>query len=192
MPEPVAHPGSANAFNTGAPQSEEFPRPGDGGGNAFAMAAPGGGMPPDAAMGAPAAPQTPGGPTHEMTVSTMVHLGELERTFAKLLADPEIGKKNMRPKIYKAAADLLGQGFTTLPELMGELRTIPKDAPDQYRWIKQHFDNSRNAAAMVFSQHRAAFPGTGDWKTEAMNAPARDHSKHGESMAAVMSHYKKR
>lgn len=182
MADIVSHP-TSNALNSGAPQTDGNGMPSQSG-NALAMA--------NGPQGMPMGPAQQPAPSHEQAVAALIHFERLSQDFGKLLADPEIGKKDMKRDIYDMAAGLLGEGFSTLPSLMGELQTIPKDPPDQYKWIKQHADNAQMAAAKVFRDYRAANRGSGDWVADGAALQKHSMANHSKIMSGVTSHYKGR
>jgi len=187
MAELVSHP-TSNALSTGAPQDEDNPRQPDGGQNALMQG--GAQMQPGMQPGMPQGQQKPPAPTMEQTVAAMMHFDRQRELLGDILKLPEIGKRDIKKNIYQAAATLLGEGYTGLKDIMPVLKTIPTDPSDQYKWVKQHYDQALQAQRQVFGDHVRAFPNPGgDWKAAAAAMPKHDHSKHQDHMAGLMAHY---
>jgi hypothetical protein len=131
-------------------------------------------------------------PTHQQTVTAIRHFGELQKRLSKLLADPSVGKENMRPKIFDMAAGLLGDGFMTLPRLMNEVKTLPQDPADQKKWLQKHLEAVSRAQVSVLDHYRAGNPGSGDWRADLAAQPPEGETDHANLMDGVMKHYQRR
>jgi hypothetical protein len=131
-------------------------------------------------------------PTHAQTVTAMRHFGELQKRLGKLLADPAVGKENMRPKIFDMGAGLLGDGFMTLPKLMNEIKTLPQDPADQKKWLQQHYTAVSKAQIAVLDHYRAGNPGSGNWQADLAAQPPAAAGEHADQMDGIMKHYQRR
>lgn len=136
----------------------------------------------------------PPAPTHQEVVAALREFHEIQRQLGPLLKNPKIGKSDMKGDVYTVGAALLGSGFMTLPEVMTELKSFPKEPIDQRRWIEQHYNNAVMAQQKVLDDHAACTgSGCGDFATEWGNRAKLDPGMaHGDLMASIMGHYKGR
>lgn len=124
-------------------------------------------------------------PTHAQTVAVLHRCHEIEKASGRLLKDPDVGHKNIRPKVLEMGADLIGSRVMTLPEFMTGIKDFPSsdDALGQKRWLERLFQ-SQIAAQMSVLQDRA-------------NAPVEENpsqwtpDSHAEHMGAVTNMYQK-
>lgn len=116
-----------------------------------------------------AAPQKPPAPDHQQTASAVYHLSEFQRKYKKLLSDPEIGRKNMRPEMLEMMADVLGEGLATLPQIMSQVKDFPTEPLQQKQYLEKHYQQAKMASVAILQHHAAAFPRTG---AEPMPPPA--------------------
>lgn len=146
-----------------------------------------------AALGSRAAAQ-PQSPqlSHQMTVAAITHFQAVKKQLTRLAANPGLGKENIRPAIFNATADLLGEGFFTLPQLMNEIKSLPVDPPGQKKWVMQHLSNVTLAQHQVLDDHRANAQGSGDFASEAQGfAPVGVGAPvHSDLMSQVSRAYK--
>lgn len=137
-------------------------------------------------------PQRPT-PNHQQTVAALVHLQAVQKAMDGLSRLPGLGKENIRPEIFDATADLMGQGMFTLPQVMNEIKAIPADPPGQKQWVLQHLQQISAAQKQILMDHAQGNPGSGDFATEMANLPAGDDSgSHVDTMKSVVDHYSTR
>lgn len=111
--------------------------------------------------------------TQELTAAVR-HLSEFSRRFQALLSEPDIGKKNMRPEVLEMMADIMGEGFVTLPQVMAQLKTLPDDPLGQRQWLQKHYDNNMQALQGLLAHYATTAPPVS--AAEAMaGGPAKDH-----------------
>jgi hypothetical protein len=143
-------------------------------------------------MGAPggvpmAAPQKPPAPDYQQTASAVYHLSEFQRKYKKLLSDPEIGRKNMRPEMLEMMADVLGEGLATLPQIMSQVKDFPTEPLQQKQYLEKHYQQSKMAAMAILEHHAAAFPAKGVEPVPPVNVGGDDH--HAVLNGMMGSHY---
>jgi hypothetical protein len=126
-------------------------------------------------------------PTHEQVASGLRHLHEIARHMKGILADPDIGKKNIRPKVFDAAAEMLGDGLLSMPEIMNQIKTLPVEPAQQKQWVEKHYNDAMAAQGQLLEHHAAAFPGSGDFATDW--GAERGKGAHGDNMKGLMGHY---
>lgn len=147
-------------------------------------------------MKSPAGQQQPGQPpklSHAQTTAVLFHLQSVGKQLQRLATNPGLGKENIRPAIFDATADMLGQGLFTLPQLMNEIKSLPTDPPGQKKWVMQHLQNIPLAMHQVLDDHRqTAPPGSGNFGQEAQTfAPGGEAAPaHSELMSQVAQAYK--
>lgn len=149
----------------------------------------GGGAAPGGAPGIPM--QQPPAPNHEQTVSALQHIRAFDTKWRDLLTDPGIGSKDQRKQFNLAMADLMGDGFCTLPQTLTLLKTFPDDPLEQRKWLEKHVKQDEQAMTQILAQHAQAFPRTGrePLPTVQRGPLATDHLKR---MDDLMGHYKER
>lgn len=153
MPQPGGGPaGNALAAAMGASALKAAPAAA-----ANALAGAGGAPPPQA--GRPA-------PTHDHAVAGVLHLSKIQRELGGILKDPDAGRKNIRPRVIDAAANLLGDGAMSMPEVLAALKSFPEDPKAQRAWVEKHLSDALDAQLMVLDHHAAACPGCGDFGQE--------------------------
>lgn len=109
--------------------------------------------------------------SHQMMVAAITHFQAVKKQLMRLATNPGLGKENIRPAIFNATADLLGEGFFTLPQLMNEIKSLPVDPPGQKKWVMQHLSNVTLAQQQVLDDHRATAQGTGNFAADAQQNP---------------------
>lgn len=115
-----------------------------------------GSTPPGGPPGAPAAPPPP---SHQQTVAALRHFGAIEKELTSLLADPEVGKADMKSKLIDGTTSLVATGILTPQTAVQQLATFPEKPFDQKKWIEQHFTQTIKASSAILDQHRKGFKG---------------------------------
>ena len=134
-----------------------------------------------------AAPQKPPAPDYQQTASAVYHLSEFQRKYKKLLSDPEIGRKNMRPEMLEMMADVLGEGLATLPQIMSQVKDFPTEPLQQKQYLEKHYQQSKMAAIVILEHHAAAFPAKGVEPVPPVQVGGDDH--HAVLGGMMGSHY---
>jgi hypothetical protein len=102
-----------------------------------------------------------------------------------MLADPEIGKVDMRSKMIDGVTTLVSTGILTPAQAVTQMQTFPDKPFDQKKWVEQHFVQTIKAGPAILDQHRKAFKG--------QPAPpgAQDYNPddHQHIMAGVLKNY---
>lgn len=102
----------------------------------------------------------PGGAplTMDHAFAAIRHLTVFEHKWAQLGRTDGIGKRNIRPEMVEMAADLMGDGYVTLPQSMSLLKSFPDDPLQQRQWVEQHRKNDERALITVMQQIDQAAP----------------------------------
>lgn len=130
-----------------------------------------------------AQPQQVPAPSHQQTVAALRHFDAIERELRGLLADPDLGKTDMRSQIQDGAVKLVAGGIMTAAQAVAQLTTVPDRPSDQRKWVEQHFQQVIQSADLVLDHHRAAFAG--------QPAPAQvaGPDQHADVMSGLLQHY---
>lgn len=151
-----------------------------------------------ASLAQPQAPQAPQGvpglvqqppqarpaPTHAQTIAALHRFGEIEKASSKLLKDPDVGRKNIRPKVLEMGADLIGSRVLSLAEFMSGIGNFPSadDMLGQKKWLEKLRDTNIQGQMSVLQDHANAPP-------EAADAAQWTPDSHAEHMGALINKY---
>ena len=138
---------------------------------------------PLAALAAGQQPQRPApAPTHAQTMAAMHYFGEIKAAIAPVAKDPNLGVKNIRPKLLDAASKLLASRTLTLSEVMNRIKDLPDDPMQQKKFVESILNNANQAELTVLQHYRDAPQGPeGDepWSQE----------NHSDNITGLMQHY---
>lgn len=113
------------------------------------------------------------------------HLGAFQKQFSPLLKSPVLGKGNIRPKIFDAAAVLIGNGIFTVPEVINGIKDLPDDPVDQKKWLETKLLNTQQAEQKLISDYIGQGPG------QDSVGPEYSPDSHREHMTGLMGNYKR-
>ena len=131
-------------------------------------------------------------PSHHEAVALLQHISAFDQRWREILKDPEIGKGNVRGKVYDMMADMMGEDYATLPQVMGLLKSMPTEPLEQKHWIEEHVANDQKAMQAVVQHHAQASPPPGKWQDEmAAAAPGDRASLVNGVVARYKAHPKK-
>lgn len=132
-------------------------------------------------------PQQPTKMSKDHVIAGLHHFSAVIKQMSPLLQSPILGKGNMRPKIFDASANLIGQGIATVPEIMNGIKDLPDDALGQKKWLEKIVGNAMMAEKKLIEDYVAQGP-----MADAAEEP---HSwstdNHREHMSGLMGRYKK-
>lgn len=129
------------------------------------------------------APQQPA-PTHAQTVAAVHHTGQIKQALIPVLDDPNLGVKNIRPKILDMASKLLASKTLTLPEIMKAVKALPNDPVAQKQFVEKIY-NDNDKAQMLVLGHHAMGPQAQPGQEPEQWSP----DKHQDHMAGLMQQY---
>ena len=123
-------------------------------------------------------------PTHAQVVAGLHRFHEIEIASQRLLKDPDVGKKNIRPKVLEMGADLIGKRIMTLSELMQGIKDFPgsDDILGQKKWLQRLYQSNVQGQMALLQDHANAPP-------EAADAAQWSPDSHDEHMGALISQY---
>lgn len=132
-------------------------------------------------------PQARPTPTHAQTVAGLHRCHEIEQATGRLLKDPDVGKKNIRPKVMEMGADLIGNKTMSLTEFMSGIQNFPSgdDFLGQKKWVEKLHQSQAQMQMALLQDHSQAPP-------EAADAEQWSPDSHAQHMGALMNHYKVR
>ena len=142
------------------------------------------------------APQLPPPPTHAETVAALQHITAFDKRWKEMLADPGAGTQSLRTKFYDATADLMGDGYCTLPQVLSLLKTFPSDPLEQKQWLTKHVQQDEQAMQIMLAHHAMGAQGQlqPDLQSDmAANPPAKPGqlaNNHLDMMSNIANRYK--
>src|SRR5450631_1654352 len=104
-------------------------------------------------------PQQKSNITKQQLIAGLHHLNAFQKQFSPILKNPELGKSNIRPKIFDASATLIGQGIFTVPEVMNGIKDFPDDPLGQKKWIETKLAGVQMAEKKLVSDYIGQGPG---------------------------------
>lgn len=146
-------PGSLSALSGAPPAPNPISSQPQGMGGPLSGAAPAGAP----GQGAPQAPPPP--PSHQQTVVALRHFSAIEQELRGLLADPDLGKADMKSQIIDGATKLVAGGILTPVQAVTQLGAVPTRPYDQKVWLEKNFSQAVQAQQMVLAHHAAGFAG---------------------------------
>lgn len=173
--------GVASALTASQPMPQGLP----GGGPAAGLMAPQQAGP----QQGPQPPQQRPTISHAQTVATLNHLQAFQSQFKRLAKNPKLGKENIRPEIFNATADLIGEGWITLPQVMNEIKSLPIDPPGQKKWVMQHLANTMVARSQILADHAASNPPMPSMADQQARYVPKSNA-HADLMSEVARNYK--
>lgn len=123
--------------------------------------------------------------TKQQLIAGLHHLNAFQQQFSPLLRNPEIGKSNVRPKIFDASASLIGQGIFSVPEVMNGIKDLPDDPLGQKKWIEKKLSDAMMAEKKMVSDYIGQGPG------QEPEGPEWSMDNHKDHMAGLMGNYKR-
>lgn len=151
------------------------------------LATPGGQQPqqqPNQLAGVTQQPQQQPRPTRDQTIAGLHHFSAIQKQFGPLLKNTGLGQSNMRPKIFDAAANLVGEQVVSVPEVMNAIKDLPDDPIGQKKWVEHMVGTAAMAQKKLISDFMQNGEDTGEpsaWSADSH----RDHVK------GLMAHYKR-
>jgi hypothetical protein len=140
----------------------------------------------------PQAPQGPPAPDDGQTVAALRHFHALEKEFTGLLADPKIGKSDMKSAIIEGATRLVANRIISPAQAVTQLSQVPERPFEQRQWAQKNLAQIVQAQHAVLAHHAAAYRGMPESQVQAMSSKA-DPDDHMATISGLMnSHYGRR
>lgn len=131
-------------------------------------------------------------PTHAQVLAALHRFNAIRRVLKPILGDPDLGKKTVRPRLFDAAATLIGERMMTLPEVMNAMKDFPNDPQEQKIWLMRADQMQDMAEEKLVEDYRASAGELGEGGWEGLT---KDHGystdKHGDHLKSLLGHYGK-
>jgi hypothetical protein len=137
-------------------------------------------------------PQQPSPPTAAQTVAALRHFDATKKELGILLADPALGKTNVKSKIISGVVRLVASGMMKTTEAVTELSKVPTDPLMQMKWAKSMFQQAQTAENAILDQYGATSPHLGTVADHfASTQGVSDPGDHLDHLAALRGNYGK-
>ncbi len=113
-------------------------------------------------------------PSHQEVTALLQHMGFFRRRWAAILNEPEIGTKNVRPEVYELMADALSDDYVSLPDVMGQLKTLPTDPLEQKQWLEEHVQKNDQAMQSLLQYYATSRGPMGSFEQESAGTQSGD------------------
>ena len=133
----------------------------------------------------PAPGQQMAAPSHQQTAAALLHFDAIEQELKGLLADPDMGKADLKSKIIDGATKLVAKGILTPAAAVTQLGSVPEKPFDQKKWVEQNLIQVVSAANAVLQHHGDAFAGQ-----QLDNTSANPNENHISTIAGLAGQYK--
>ena len=115
-------------------------------------------------------------------IAGLHHLSSFANAMQPVLRSPDLGKSNIRPKLFDALAHLIGSQIFTVPEVMNGIKDLPNDPIQQKKWLEQKMMQVAQAEQKIVSDYVAQGPG-------AENPVEWTQDTHRDHMTGLMGNY---
>ncbi len=136
------------------------------------------------ALTAPANPmpaQAPA-PNHAQTVAALRHFDAINKQLKVLLANPNLGKTNIRSSVIDSVTNLVGQRIISPTQAVQQMTSFPDKPFDQKMWLGKMLQQNMMAEMAVLVHHGDHVP---DGQPQEANP-----DNHMQDMASMMAdHY---
>jgi hypothetical protein len=129
-------------------------------------------------------PPPPPAPTHAQTVAAVHYFGQIKQAMRPVLDDPNLGSKNIRPKLLDQFSKLIASKTLTLPEIMKAIKSLPDD-PIQQKSFVENIYQANDKAQMLVLGHHAMGPQAQPGQEPEQWSP----DNHQDQMAGLMQQY---
>lgn len=119
----------------------------------------------------------------------MVHFGAIQQKLDGILANPDLGKSDLRQEIREAVIDLVSDRIMSAGTAVSTLTTVPDGskpggALEQRKWVQQHDQQIRASRDAVLEHYRASNP------IPDPSSSRYDRNKHMQHVESLTSHYR--
>lgn len=129
-------------------------------------------------------PQQPA-PTRAQTIAAVHQFGQIKQAMVPILDDPNLGMKNIRPKLLDSFSKLLASKTLTLPEIMKAVKALPDDPVQQKQFVEKIYTDNDKAQMMVLGHHAM-----GPQQPQGSPEPeAWSQDNHANQMAGLVQQY---
>ena len=130
-------------------------------------------------------PQQPTKINKQQLIAGLHHFSAINKHITPLLNNPAVGKSNMRPKLFDAAASLIGEKVLSVAEVMNDIKDFPDDPLEQKKWFEKLVGMNMQAEKKLISDYIAQGPG------QEPEGPEWSMDNHKDHMTGLMGNYKR-
>lgn len=123
-------------------------------------------------------------PTHAQTVAAVHQFGQIKQSMVPILDDPNLGLKNIRPKLLDSFSKLLASKTLTLPEIMKAVKALPDDPVQQKQFVEKIYNDNDKAQMLVLGHHAM-----GPQQPQGQEPEQWSPDNHQDQMAGLMQQY---
>jgi hypothetical protein len=116
-------------------------------------------------------------------VAALRHFNAILAELKGLLADPDLGKADMKSAIIDGTAKLVADRIMAPAQAVTQLATVPERPFQQKQWAETHFQQTMQARDAVVAHHAMAFAG------QPPQAAPSDDDHMGMMARMVQQHY---
>lgn len=131
-------------------------------------------MPQQQAMPRPAPTIPPG-----EAMAGIHRFSSVRAAMASVLADPKLGRENIRPKLLDAGSKLLASKVLSLPELMNAIKDLPDDPVKQRQFVDNIFNSAGQAREVLMQQYQQHESDDDGWSLD----------KQGDLLSSLLGKY---
>jgi hypothetical protein len=133
----------------------------------------------------PGLPSRPPAPTAAQATAAVKRFGAVADAMRTVLANPDLGRRNIRPAILDQASKLMSARVLSLPECMQAIGKVSDDPLAQKSLVAGIFNQAKQAESAVLAHHTAAVA-MGMVPRGGEKYRADDHDRH---MSDLLAHY---
>lgn len=117
-------------------------------------------------------------PTPGQTAAALHHFSEIKSMLKPIMADPNLGKTNIRPKLLDSMSKLLASRALSLPQVMNAVKSLPDDPVEQLKFVQKVYQDNDAAQKLVLMHSRNA--------ANASESPTNEDPYSADNHAAMM------
>ena len=148
-----------------------------------------GGQPQQNALARPQPAQSMPAPSHGHTVAALRHFHSIVAELKTLLANPDLGKSDLKSEIIDGASKLVAARIITPANAVQQLSSVPENPRQQRQWVMQSLQQTIAASNNVLDHHAAGHHGSLDWATESQH-PEFGEDNHFQAMEGLTAQYR--
>lgn len=92
-------------------------------------------------------------PSMDEMLAALHYFSEVNKAIKPILDNDKLGKSNVRPMVFDAAASLIGNRVLKLPEVMTVMKTFPESPGEQKAWLMKLYKSNEMASHIVMDDY---------------------------------------
>ena len=125
-------------------------------------------------------------PSAVQTTAAVKRFGAVMNAMRTVLANPDLGRKNVRPAILDQASKLMASRVLSLPEVMNAIGKVTDDPLEQKALVSGIYNQAQQAEGNVLAHHAFAVATGRVSRGGGEKYQADDHDRH---MTDLLLHY---